>query len=198
MKALQRLATPLALAPLLLMLLSPLYASVTGVRVSTGSQALSYYQGALYLDGVGFTGVLFAEYPGGVKKKETGYKNGRRDGESLRWYTDGSLSNRTVFVDGNRDGEAVGWWPNGQLQFVRTYRADLLEGETLEWNESGQLRYRQNFSAGREDGLQQGWHEDGESSFNYVYQNGRRYGVLGSKPCFSVTTDATEVFNENL
>ena len=198
MKVLTRFATPLTLVPILLVLLSPLYAGVTGARVSMGSESISHFQGVIYVDGVGFTGVLFADYPGGAVKKETGYRNGKRHGESLRWYSDGSLGNRTVFVDGSRDGEAVGWWPNGQLQFIRTYRADLLEGETLEWNENGQLRYRQNFTSGREDGLQQGWHEDGESSFNYVYRNGRRYGVLGSKPCFSVTTDATEVFNENL
>ena len=73
-----------------------------------------------------------------------------------------------------------------------------VEGETLEWFESGQLRYRQNFSKGREDGLQQGWHDDGEPAFAYAYRDGRRYGVLGSKPCFTVTTDAGEAFNEKL
>ena len=194
----QRFATSLTLALLLTMLWLPLHARADGARVSTASKALLYYQGTLYLDGIGFTGLLFEDFTSGSSRKEISYQNGLRHGDSLRWNIDGSLSSRTVFVAGRREGEVVGWWPNGQLQFLRTYRSDLLEGESLEWNENGQLRYRQNFIAGRENGLQQGWHEDGESSFNYVYRDGRRYGVLGSKPCFSVTTDAKGVFNENL
>jgi antitoxin component YwqK of YwqJK toxin-antitoxin module len=172
--------------------------AVTLMKVNADAEGLAHYQGSLYLDGVGFTGVLVSEYPDGGARSEIHYINGLRDGDSNRWYVDGSKSSRTVFVAGLREGDAIGWWPNGQMQFIRSYSTGLLEGESLEWNENGQLRYRQNFTAGQEDGLQQGWHDDGEPSFAYEYRDGRRYGVLGSKPCFTVTTDARETFNENL
>ncbi|MCH8135806.1 MAG: PDZ domain-containing protein [Proteobacteria bacterium] len=78
------------------------------------------------------------------------------------------------------------------------FLSGVAEGDALEWYDSGQLRYRQKFTNGHENGLQQGWHEDGSPAFVYAYMDGRRYGVLGSKPCYSTNPEAEVYFNENL
>ena len=109
---------------------------------------------------------------------------------------DGTLHSRTWFAVGLRTGESAGWWQDGSLMFIRHYDEGLLEGEAIEWYENGQERYRQNFHRGREQGLQQGWLEDGTSAFAYEYRDGRRFGVLGSKPCYTSSTASVIAFNE--
>ncbi len=119
-------------------------------------------------------------------------------GEMATHRADGSLKSLIAYQNGKRHGEARGWWPNGQLRYLRNYEYGLAEGDALEWYDSGQLRYRQKFTNGHENGLQQGWHEDGSPAFVYAYMDGRRYGVLGSKPCYSTNPEAEVYFNENL
>ena len=167
-----RLITLMACAALLAMAL-PLSADRQDVApINKEDPRLQRQHGRWFLEGMAFTGELSENYE------------------------DGSIKSLTPFENGNREGQAQGWWPGGELQYQRQYQQDLLHGESEEYYRTGQIRYRQLFAQGHESGLQQGWHEDGEPAFAYAYRDGRRYGVLGSRPCFSVEPGATEVFNE--
>ena len=166
--------------------------------VDADDDRLRHQNGVLLLDGMAFTGELLSHHADGVMQSLIDYQNGKRDGRHLSWYDESQIKSEAFYIAGRRNGEARGWWPDGQIQYQRVFKNGLLEGETLEWSESGQLKYRQHYKAGREAGLQSGWHADGEPAFSYVFRDGRRYGVIASKPCFTVNPDAKEQFNENL
>jgi hypothetical protein len=164
---------PLSILLSSLLLSAPL-CTVAGEPFHTDDPRLQRHAGRWFLEGVALNGHLESRYE------------------------DGAIKTLASYRDGLRNGLAQGWWPNGELRFERNYRADLLEGEALEWYATGQMRYRQQFEAGRESGLQEGWQEDGKPVFAYAYQDGRRYGVLGSRPCFTSNPDAKEAFNDGL
>ena len=183
---------------LLAVLLLPALGLSDTIRINAHDERLQHQNGTLLLNGDVFSGELVSYHVNAVVQSVTDYQNGKRDGRHLSWYDDDQAKSEAFFSAGRRHGETRGWWSNGQLQSQRVFKDGLLEGETLEWSESGQLKYRQHYIAGREQGLQSGWHEDGEPAFSYVFRDGRRYGVIASKPCFTVNPDATEQFNENL
>ena len=51
---------------------------------------------------------------------------------------------------------------------------------------------QRNYVLGYEEGLQQGWDEKGDFIFSYSKKDGRKYGLLGSKPCFTVKGESDE------
>jgi antitoxin component YwqK of YwqJK toxin-antitoxin module len=183
---------------LLACLLLPAIGLADTIRINADDERLRHQSGILLLNGTAFTGELVSYHANAVVQSVTDYQNGKRDGRHLSWYDDDQAKSEAFFSAGRRHGEARGWWSNGQLQYQRVFKDGLLEGATLEWNESGLLKYRQHYIAGREQGIQSGWHADGEPAFSYVFRDGRRYGVIASKPCFTVNPDAKEQFNENL
>jgi antitoxin component YwqK of YwqJK toxin-antitoxin module len=183
---------------LLACLLLPTSSLGDSIRINADDERLQHQNGILVLNDTVFSGELVSYHANAVVHSVTDYQNGKRDGRQLSWYDDDQEKSEAFFIAGRRHGEVRGWWSNGQIQYQRVYRDGLLEGETLEWSESGLLKYQQHYIAGREEGLQSGWHADGEPAFSYVFRDGRRYGVIASKPCFTVNPEATEQFNENL
>ena len=85
-----------------------------------------------------FTGKYVINYPDGLKKSETTYKEGRENGSSTVWYENGQKERETNFMDGNEDGLAVGWYENGQKESETNYKEGKRFGLTTVWDEKGQ------------------------------------------------------------
>lgn len=145
--------------------------------------------GLLFWQGRAFTGVTNDYYDSGQFKDLAIYRNGKRHGLQLTLYPSGQAAQLRFYINGRKHGLHLGWWTNAQQQFEHSFQYGLLDGSSREWHENGRLARVGYYRHGREEGLQRGWQENGERLFGYVYKNGRRYGVLGSRPCFTVYND---------
>ncbi|MBT3479409.1 MAG: toxin-antitoxin system YwqK family antitoxin [Candidatus Marinimicrobia bacterium] len=150
----------------------------------TFDETFSINNGELYHNNSLFSGRLIKTEITGTWSKSF-YKNGKREGLSIRHFADGNKKSHGKFRKGNQVGTHLGWWPNGQIRSEQYFNDGLLSGEVKEWFVNGQLAVLNHFSNGRQDGLQQGWRNDGDLRFKYTYINGKRYGFMGSSLCMS-------------
>ena len=68
------------------------------------SLKLNINNGLVTHNNIPFSGIAAKYYPNGVPQKETGYKNGKKNGESLMWFPNGNLSFSCFYVNGRKDG----------------------------------------------------------------------------------------------
>jgi len=175
-----------------------LAANAYAADIERGDPGVSRERGLLHYQGEPLTSALVERGEGGLVLSRTEYLAGLKHGASERYNDQGKRRRLTIYVAGKRHGDQLSWHASGQLQSRTPYVDGLIDGVSEQFSASGQLLQRQRHRSGREEGLQQSWHEDGELAFAYVYRDGRRYGVLGSKPCFTVNPSAEVVFNEGL
>lgn len=136
-------------------------------------------------DGVPFTGWLWDE----EHRCRTQYVAGLRNGWRFYYFPDGKLREARCYLKDRKTGTHLGWWPNGQLRFSKSYVAGLYHGKTQAWYSDGGLALVQNYVNGKEQGPQKFWQENGTLYANYVVKDGRRFGLIGSKPCSTLSED---------
>ena len=96
-------------------------------------------EGIRYLKGSGnpYTGKTFVLHENGQKKGEGAYKDGKKDGLWLEWYS------------------------NGQKMWKINYKNDKLDGLLLRWHENGQKSWEGNWKDGKEISTKY-WNSKGE------------------------------------
>ncbi|MCP4438386.1 MAG: hypothetical protein GY810_05525 [Aureispira sp.] len=147
---------------------------------------LEKIEGILYYQNLPFSGQQEEQYPDGNTKELSTYWEGKKHGKSLGWHNNAQQLFERYYNHGLKEGQHKGWWANGQLKFDYQFLAGEHHGTAQAWYESGQLYKLFNYLHGKEEGRQQMWTEEGEYKANYVIKNGRRYGLIGSKPCYTI------------
>ena len=81
---------------------------------------------------------------------------------------------------------STGWLPlDNEIETFDIYNGQPQQRGS-EWYENGQPATTRHFQHGHEEGAQQSWTANGTLFSNYVVKDGRRYGLWGSKPCYTV------------
>jgi antitoxin component YwqK of YwqJK toxin-antitoxin module len=142
--------------------------------------------GILYLNNLPFTGTLQEFFENRKLKSQAFYVNGKEDGITTTWYSDGKKASERVFRKGQKEGEHKGWHQHGNLSFRANFKNGIYEGILEEWHENGQPSRLKHYKHGQEDGLQQAWRENGKLYINCQVVKGRYYGLRGSELCYSV------------
>ena len=106
-----------------------------------------------------------------------------RDGFRHKWSAEGRLLEVRFYQDGRKEGEHLGWWPDGTPRFRYHFSRGKYEGEQIAWTRSGRMATLNHYRAGREEGLQRAWTGDGVMTFNYTVKDGRIYGYRGTREC---------------
>jgi len=158
---------------------------VTVVAIS--DEKLERRNGVLYLANVPFSGYVEELFESGPVRSRTGYWGGVRSGVATKWFASGTPFEERFYLEGRKQGLHHGWWEDGTLRFVAGFRFGKNHGERRAWSSGGQLVELRHFVGGEEEGLQRSWTPDGRLLANYVVRGGRRYGLLGAKPCFTVS-----------
>ena len=112
------------------------------------------------------------------------YRQGKQEGISQRWYTNGRLAENRFYSDNRKSGRHEGWWLDGTKRFEYSFENDIPVGHHQTWYENGRPYTSFHFnSRGHEEGLQTMWYETGQIKANFNIHNGRRFGLLGAKGC---------------
>ena len=67
------------------------------------------------------------------------FKNGKAEGEHLRYYKSGQLKFKGIYKDGKEEGEHLTYYEKGQLRLKGNYKDDKLEDEYLTYYENGYI-----------------------------------------------------------
>lgn len=92
-------------------------------------------------------------------------------------YPDGSLLSRSAIVDGRLEGPSEGWYTNGQLQVRETYRQGLVHGVRIKWYPDGTTQSMAHLVESQYHGMYQRWHENGRPAEEVLFDNGRPHGI---------------------
>jgi len=123
-----------------------------------------------------FTGHLVDYYTGGETnrlKSRSVIRDGKLNGLSEGWYTDGQQQVAEMFVDGKSHGVRVKWHPNGQKQAEDSIEYGDLNGPCRKWHDNGQLAEEMAMVDGQADGQARSWHPDGSQKAEVTLEMGK-------------------------
>ena len=150
--------------------------------------------GVLLYEKTPFSGIITRSYENGQPKSEIEYNNGRKHGVEKQWYMNGNIATIRSYENGIKVGIHEGWWENASQKFLYHFNEKgEYNGEVKEWYFSGVPYKHFNFSNGKEVGNQKLWNKNGKIKANYDVRNGERFGLIGLKKCFTVTTDTNGI-----
>jgi len=168
--------------------------TVTGVKLLTSNENLQLINGVLHFNDTPFNGRLVEYYDANKLKLEVVYKDGRKHGQERQWFVNDTLAEIRCYTNGNKSGIHEAWWPNHSKKFEYHFNEKgEYHGRVSEWYKTGQLYRAFNYINGQEVGSQKLWQLDGRIKGNYDVVNGERFGLIGLKKCFTVTTNSDEV-----
>jgi len=87
-----------------------------------------------------FTGRIVTAENGSEGKyvvADESWRNGKKDGVSTRWFSNGVKMYERNYTDGKWNGTVTRWWPNGQKMYVRAYSEGVRHGEEATWRSDG-------------------------------------------------------------
>ena len=158
------------------------------IWLQSGDAALEARGDILFYNGQPFAGKLIDWHPGTHDTAAiSNYRDGREDGEWIKFYPAHELQERRFYTMGEKTGRLEAWWPGGKKKLDYFFAGGEYEGRCREWNSEGRLVRTMTYEKGHEEGPQQCWYDNGKIRANYVMINGRRYGLLGTKNCVNVS-----------
>ncbi len=150
--------------------------------------------GVLLYKGIPFTGNLHTYYVGKNLKSDIEYDAGRKQGYEKHWFENGSKSMERYYIKGIKSGVHKAWWNDTILKFEYHFNEKgEYHGMVREWYETKQLYRDFNYVKGKEVGSQRLWKADGTIKANYEVVRGERFGLIGLKKCYTVTTNSNEI-----
>lgn len=155
--------------------------------VSIARVRLINREGRFYRIGseIPFTGWMTDRFPTGALKLRSTVSEGRLQGESVGWFTNGMCEVREHFRRGLPYGTRTTWHMNGQKRSEGLLVAGQQQGTYRQWHENGVLAAEAEFEAGKPNGLSRAWYPSGclqaealmnhgETQIRHVYQDGDR------------------------
>ena len=101
----------------------------------------------LYLqDGKPFTGSCYEKHENGKIAIKGQFKNGKKDGTWIYWYSDGQKRRETNFSENKKEGLTYYWYENGQKQKEIMFKQDKNVDQKL-WDEEGNRLPNPTFAA---------------------------------------------------
>jgi len=113
----------------------------------------------------------YSMFDGQLIMKEN-YKEGRREGESLKFYSNKNVSERIVFVNDERNGVWEQFFSDGTLRLRGHYQNNNREGEFNSWTGNGNPSISGHYYNGVMHGRWTYYDEKGEVEIVVEYNNG--------------------------
>ena len=126
-----------------------------------------------------YTGTIYGLYEDETKKAERNYKNGKLEGLSVFWYSNGNVDHQGTYKDGKLDGPSAAWYPYGEKSNEGNYLADERVGLWTWWMASGVMTAQGNYENGSRNGIWQMWNQDRQRWEEKQYLNGFLLGGGG-------------------
>ncbi|GAA3598339.1 hypothetical protein GCM10022396_14490 [Flavivirga amylovorans] len=163
-------------------------------EVVNTNKDLELINGIVFFNKVPLIGNIVSHYEDHKVKSDIQYAQGKKHGYEKHWYEDGSKKIERYYFEGFKTALHKGWWEDGKLKFEYYFnKQGEYNGRVKEWYKTGQLFRDFNYLEGKEVGSQRLWKIDGTIKANYKVVHGERFGLIGLKKCYTVTTNSDEI-----
>jgi len=100
------------------------------------------------------------------------YLLGKKNGESLKFYADGKVSELLTWKNDLKNGKWEQYYENGQIRLTGSYLNGMLDGEYICYNPDGSTSITGKYLGGSMDGKWVYFNEDGALDMSVEYVNG--------------------------
>ncbi|WP_265420795.1 toxin-antitoxin system YwqK family antitoxin [Aeromonas salmonicida] len=107
----------------------------------------------------------------------TMYKNGKTEGKSVSFYSNGNLEYEINYINGKAEGAEKWYYENGKTKETRTYKNGIYEGIRKNYYESGKIKSELTYKNNKREGPLKSYYESGEVRGEYNYKNGSQEGI---------------------
>ena len=132
---------------------------------------------AVYRNGV--LDGLSETFTAGVLSSSTVYDDGAEIGPRKTYHSNGQLASNSPLVLGRVEGQVIRYYADGQVSERFNYRAGLRHGSSELFSEDGRA-FLYNYSAGVKNGSFRIWHSNGQLAISGSYYDGNPCGIRRS------------------
>ncbi len=108
----------------------------------------------------------------GNKKSDIQVKDGKTDGESIYYYTNGKVMETGNYTAGLKAGMWIRYNENGAKTAVANFLNGKKNGTWMVWDDNGIKRYEMTYANGEKTGTWYNWDERGEVIASTLYSSG--------------------------
>jgi antitoxin component YwqK of YwqJK toxin-antitoxin module len=76
------------------------------------------------------------------------FVKGKKHGDWVQYYPDGKISLKSTFLNGKLNGKFEVWYENGAIEFSGQYKNDARDGKWLIFNRDGSVKYKIEYKDG--------------------------------------------------
>jgi len=120
-----------------------------------------------------FTGILVEFYPGGVMESRSVVSNGRLNGLSQGWFTNGQMQISESYRSNLSDGLRTRWYPNGHKLSEAAVVRGKIQGVFRHWHQDGTLAEEITMKDGVEQGPARAYYPSGWVRTELLMQDGK-------------------------
>ena len=113
-------------------------------------------------------GVWRVVYGSGKLKKETVYKNNKKQGLEITWYAGGCVKEERYYNNGTLDGPVTYYSKNCKIESIENFKNGVngvKDGLEIVYHSNGRIKSEGNFKKGNLDGTYKVYKRNGEFSF---------------------------------
>lgn len=113
-------------------------------------------------------------YPAEGKIEEGSYVDDRKEGEWVKYHSDGATPKLKGTYENNRpSGPYIKFWPDGKVKEQGTFERNKYNGSLKRYHKNGVVEYEADYSDdGKEQGTVKFFYSNGQEEFVYDAQNG--------------------------
>lgn len=140
------------------------------------------------LNGELFSGVVVEYYMDATPKEQFGLFQGRKEGASISFYSDGHYKRLAHYHKGKLHGVKKTWSMDAAHTLLSELNFHTGKGHGVQkkWYPTGELFKKLNLNMGREEGIQQAFRKNGVLFANYEARDGRIFGLKKAVLCFGL------------
>ena len=109
-----------------------------------------------------YSGNNLCKYTIGQVKSKGNIKNGKLDGKSTEWFSNGEIWTEKLYIEGNLvDKTRYSYHENGEIKSENNYKDGKQDGKQTSWYANGQIWSEENYKDSKRDDMWSTWYKNG-------------------------------------
>lgn len=89
-------------------------------------------------------------YRGELTKEVQEYKEGKREGQRIKYYSTGKVSSKVFYKNDELNGKAIYFYKNGKTSAIDNWKSGKLDGESIAYKKDGTMLYKFIYKTGED------------------------------------------------
>jgi antitoxin component YwqK of YwqJK toxin-antitoxin module len=115
---------------------------------------------------------FFSSATNGYLISEESYINNRRNGLSVKFFPDSTITEKVTYVNDVKQGEWIQYYPSGAVRLKSNFLNGKINGSFEVWFENGAIEYSGNYKNDSRDGQWVIYNNDGSIKYKLEYFSG--------------------------